>query len=394
MLANKAQWIKKMLLFKSFLKVGMMAVFLVTSISSGLGQEEARQAFLDAKIAFEEGKLNEVVERLEGWVEEKNLGRVLRREMLDILTETYLYQEQKTKADTVYLKRLRLDPFYEFDKNVPELKYLEEDFDIFPRITYRVFAGPYFFSLPRITQDFAPSGVTIVDETYERESGSWYIGGEASFGFFNFPFDISLGYVFSKNQFKYEGNYQLNVPAEPDGALLKSGMVTFSEQFNSSQIPLTLTYHFTPNKKKIIHTLVIPYLQFGGALELIHVSSAEMTQISGVFEGELFGQSGNFTRVNPSMIKLNERRKGLNFGLVASIGAKVRFKEFFVDVNVRYNYLINNLVNPDLRLDNVDMANRYYLDNDFSFHRLGASIGVGMFLFDAHKKPEGWRYRN
>jgi hypothetical protein len=350
-------------------------------------QSDCEKMFQRARLLYEQGKLEAVAETLSSCAFARENSRPLRREILTLLVETHLFLDQKQSADKAYLELLKMDPFFKPDSRtvVPEMEYIDADFETFPLTTWRIYGGLSLFTLPNVSREFSLANTTVQEENYYSSKPDispastirWLAGLEVNYNLFKSNFEISLGYMHSLSRFRYQGVYTVDTPA---GILRQE--IDFQEKHRWSHFPVLVTLNLRP-MEDIIQSTYIPYVQLGGSLDVLHLSTSEIFDLSSLF---LMGPDTLTLRVD-APFSLDGRRQQLNFSLVAGIGAKIHLKRFFLDLNLRYQRVFFNLVNEDRRFEDSILTQRhYYVDNDFSMRRLGVSLGVGWFFFKSRMK--------
>lgn len=338
-----------------------------------------------SKELFDRGKLREVTKLLEGCVPfspNNRETRELKIEILALLAETYQFTDEHEKADEIYDKLLYLEPFYQPESISQEIKYLADKFETYPLTAYTIYGGVYMVTRPIITENFTKDGVTIVEEDYKRKNDdlrSWVAGLSADLSIDNSNVFISTGIALSSNYYRYNGTYaNASVPSRPE--LAGSANLTFLERQRWFQIPLTLKWLIKP-KEEIIQKTFIPYTFAGITFEILNKNSAQLQTPNITFANDL---------ENPVVIEKFEtgsRRTSFSPGILIGGGMKFHLRRFYVDFDVRYRLMLNNLTNTDERYSESIMLSEFnYVDNDFRIQNLGFTLGTGFFLFKSRKK--------
>ena len=347
------------------------------------GQEQAEvyddcYELLDkARNDFEIGKIERVEGRVKGCLQ-KQLSTDLRKKILALLIESALFLGQDEIARNYYKDLKFIDPFARLNSFVPELRYLENQFETFPSTTYSFHAGITPNLIP-LDMDSAPTGVEIMSMDLTREKGDllgWFVGVEAAFNVDNSKWDASIGYTFHKNNLYYSA--ELNDALDIASGDRLPATLSFREQSDWSQLTLGLVYQF--KKRDRFEKRLSPYLflRFGGIYN--HNKAAKIVDPSIDF--------GNVLRTGNSIDVGSFRR---DFLLSAKAGAAVRvrlYRHFFAQTGIVYHRILTNIgkeVDNDENYNNlVGVFN--FQDDNFSAHQLGFFAGFGYYLFKTKKK--------
>ncbi len=347
------------------------------------GQEQAEvyddcYELLDkARNDFEIGKIERVEERIKGCLQ-KQLSTSLRKKILELLIESALFMGEDELAKEYYKDLKFIDPFARLNSFVPELRYLENQFETFPSTTYSFHAG-VTPNLTPLDMDSAPGGVDITSMDFKRERGDllgWFVGVEAAFNVDNSKWDASIGYTFHKNNLYYSA--ELNNAFETSSGDRLPATLTFREQSDWSQLTLGLVYQF--KKRDRFEKRLSPYLfvRFGGIYN--HNKAAK------IFEPTI--DFGSILRTRNSLDIGSFRR---DFLLSAKAGAAVRvrlYRHLFAQTGIVYHRILTNIgkeVENNGNYDNlVDVFN--FQDDNFTAHQIGFFAGFGYYLFKTKKK--------
>jgi hypothetical protein len=334
-----------------------------------------------AKRLYEQGRLYEVVTSLDLCAGDANISRPVRRELLSLLQETYLFLDNNKMADSIHLELLRLDPFFNQNTAIPEVRYLVDQYETYPVATYGVRLGVYAFTRPLIDQEFkAFAELQIDDLNYKRRKDDlygWTVNADISFNLFKSSVEIATGIGVSNIYLRR--NFQLanaKIPGSDDQA---PASVSFLERQRWTQLPFLLQINAVP-RSDIIHSRFVPYFFVGGAPEFLIKRAAQAIGPEIDFQGEENDRSA-------SLIGIGDQRKRFNFAILAGLGGKFRFKRTYLSIDVRYHRLLENVTSNSNRLGNDRLLNTFnYVDNDFRLHNLNISVGVGLFLFRSKKR--------
>lgn len=361
---------KVVLLFLSFI----LAAYTVS------GQPTCNDRLDQARRFYEQGQLNEVVRSLQPCAVKETVSRPVRREILSLLQETFLFLDDQEMADSIHLELLRLDPFFEHNTTIPEVRYLVNQYETYPVATYGIRLGIYVFSRPIVGAQFqAFSGLDIQELNYKRRSDDlygWTANADVSFNLLKSRVEIATGIGISNIYLRR--NYELGNARIPGGEQAPASL-SFLERQRWTQLPFLLKINGV-SRSAIIKSRFIPYFCIGGTSEFLikRFSQAIGPEID--FPGDANDQSA-------SVIAIGDQRKRLNFAFVAGLGGKFRFKRSFISVDLRYHRLLQNISSDSNRFTNEELLETFnYVDDDFRFHNLNISAGVGIFLFRSKRR--------
>lgn len=350
------------------------------SISIGQAQSECQEQLSRARRLYEQGQLEAVHATMASCLQNSTLSRPIRREMLALLQETYLFLDDKALADSVHLELLRLDPFFRQNMTIPEVRYLQNSFETYPVATYGIRLGGYLFSRPIIDQRFtAFPDLSVQGVTYKRRKDDqygWTVNADFSFNLFRSSIELATGIGLSNIYLRRNFTFQNARTLAGDAGTAE---MTFLERQRWTQIPLLLQINGLP-RSKIIQSRFIPYAVVGASAELLVKRAAQVI-------GPEIDFSGDANDRSASVIATGEQRQRFNAALQAGLGGKFRFKQSYVLLDVRYHRLLRNVVDEAGRFANEQLQQTFnYVDNDFKLYSLHINIGAGLFLFHSRKR--------
>lgn len=358
----------------------VVCFLLLFGFSPVQSQVDCPIALQRAREAYKAGRLEEVVNRLEYCAADESTSRPLRREMLSLLQEVYLYLDEEEKAEAAHLRLLRLDPFFRHKVEVPEVRYLMDRFETYPFFTYSLAVGGYLFSRPLIDQRFrAFPDLQLNSVSYKRQKDDlygWTVNLDVSINPLPSNLEIATGIGISNIYLRHTLDLANARPSVGDPA---PAQFSFLERQRWTQIPFLLKFNAVA-PSRIVRSKFIPYLYAGGASEFLIKQTAQAIGPEIDFAGEENDRSA-------SEISIADQRNRFNFAFMAGAGGKVRFKRSFILLEVRYQRLLNKMVSDSNRFNNEELLQTYnYVDNDYRIHSLGVQVGYGIFFFRSRKR--------
>lgn len=343
-------------------------------------QEQYLDQLSQAKRWYEDGQLENIVPLLTPCVENENIPRPVRREMLSLLQTVHLFLDQPERADSVHLKLLRLDPFYRQQMDIPEVRYLFDNFETYPIATYGVRIGIYGFSRPLIAETYlAFPDLDITTSSYKRRKDDlygWTVNADLSFNLFKSSVELATGIGISNIYLRR--NFELSNAHLSSGAQAPAA-VSFLERQRWTQIPFLLQINGIP-RRKIIESRFVPYFCAGVASEFLIKRAAQAIGPEIDFPARENDRSA-------SIVGLGDQRKRFNVALLAGLGGKIHIKRAYFVLDLRYHRLLRNIASDSNRYTNEELLNTFnYVDDDFRLHNLNVSLGAGIFLFRSKKR--------
>lgn len=361
----------------------ILFLLFITPTIPVFGQENktCTEKLITAQRRYEQGRLYDVVAGLRQCVGDESVSRPIRREILALLQETYLFLDNNDLADSIHLELLRLDPFFKQNTEVPEVRYLVDQYETYPIATYGLRLGVYAITRPLVDQEFkAFPDLDIQELNYKRRNDDlygWTANADISFNLFRSSVEIATGIGLSNIYLRR--NFQLGNARLPGREEQAPASLSFLERQRWTQLPFLIQINAVP-RSKIIHSRFIPYFFVGGASEYLIKRFAQAIGPEIDFSGEANDRSA-------SLIGIGDQRKRFNFAILAGFGGKFRYKRSYISLDIRYHRLLQNISSDTNRFTNERLLNTFnYADNDFRLHSLNFSAGVGLFLFRSKRR--------
>ncbi|NOT73831.1 MAG: PorT family protein [Cyclobacteriaceae bacterium] len=324
-----------------------------------------------ARSQYEQGRLHEMPALMEGCLNDKSgkgFTKEERREAYRLLTLAYIYLEEPEKADESMLALLNTDHFFQINNSLDPAEFIA---------LYNKFRHDpvYWLSLK--------FGVNV---TQPSVSGNYYVGSHAAnAGKYALSPNIQLALAFEKDILNKWLPNKLSVAPEvgyvarsfgysnPNLALSDETSSPISSQtfeFSQSWIDLNVMVNYklrnTQNYKS--------YIGIGPGVSYLLSSTVQASTVLG----------NGFTVTGGSVIDKTSYKQ-LVYSINAAIGAKLKFGDVYVLGEVRYQYGLNNIVDPAHRTNQeiaFDYQGQY---NDTRLSNLSISIGVAYPYFKPKK---------
>ena len=373
-----------------------------------------------AKQDYEIGALNRISAGIEGCLRDKNFSS--KRLMMDgyrLLTETYLFQNEITKATVSFENLLRYNPLFQVDSTDKtasfDLIYLSKTYQHRPLVCVYGALGMNYMRND-ILQDYRlfnyeagtpdqPAGFNnprgfLTTNTYNngfRLGFNTLLGVEVPLPY-NLEVGMELGFSrrtyrygaiqsVSNNLFNPTRDGQSQIGAGQD--ILEYSRLIFREQQNWLDLPVFARYYY-PYKEKIL-----PYAYLGGAVHfLLGAQAADIRRVTfneplgggGLSVGE-DGKTVSLTRAETMSGETLSLRNKTNWSGILGLGCKFRWQEHFIFVDLRYNRFFLNSVNRNNRYESPVLLYEYaYVDSDVRIDNLMLSVGFSYGFYRPRKK--------
>lgn len=290
----------------------------------------------------------------------------------ELLTNAYLFMKEEQKADTAYLKLLRLNPIYQPNEDVSsrDLIYFSEGFITYPKFSIGLKAGNSINSVNTLKK-FSVDDTENTNEEYQRMGG--------------YQFSLHLQYALTKNilslvaeptigkkNYRYSARLHSQIPNDISG-IVEHAIVELEETQTWLDIPLLLRTSLGSPEFKL-------YVEGGIAYNFLLEANFEPIRTGNEQE-----------EINLLASNVNMRQKS-NISMIGGVGIDYRVKLNYITIGFRYQKMLNNLVNPANRFSNPDLLYKFGLvEDDFSMNTLMLNIGY-VKAFYASKKKKNFQF--
>jgi hypothetical protein len=319
----------------------------------GNAQNTCVQNLRDARNAYDEGKLQSLPELLLKCIE-NGFSKEEKVEALRLVTLSHLFNEDQQKAETSYLRLLKIDPEFKANEesDPTELLILAENFDTDPKFFFG-FKGGASYNIMDSKPEFSHN---------LQEPGSY-----------DFPLGISGGLFF---QYPINDKFSANLEAiysyrnsllnRPLGGAESSAFFTVEETQQGLEVPILVNYK-------------LPWIN-RFLLEATGGPSFHYLLISDL------NTRGSGTELN-NLDMLPYRNQ---FNMSGIIGLRANFKELganYITLEMLFQYKVLSEVNQDAMPEEVRIqlaTSSTYTDFNYKGHALWLRLGLRFPYF----KPE------
>jgi hypothetical protein len=311
------------------------------------------EILIKAQDIYKEGRINEIEELLKPCLE-TGLSKQEKIEAYRLLTLTYLYFNEKEKAQNSLVLMLKNDPEYKIRQIDPtEFVNLFNSFRTTPLLLIGVRLGVNATDVD-VKKYFSVEQSDVARGKYTSGAG---IQGSL---FAQIPLSKRLSMITELQYTVKKFNYA--------DKLFGFASLTSSEKQTYLELPILLNYNFTKSK-------VVPYVNAGGSFALMMKSSMVPVRVDETGDN-------NQREIKEGEIIVTSLRKKMNYNLVLGAGVKIKdvLGRGYLFVDMRYTHGLNNVVNTKIRgtkdeTSDYLMYNYFYSDNDFKMNSFMYSVG-------------------
>lgn len=376
------------------LAIALFSVLIVLISRSAIAQTVVCTQNLDrAQGMFDIGDLPGIPALLMPCIKSGGFAKEESIRALEIMTETYLYQDDLANADIWMIELLKADPEHKLDPSLDpqEIILHKEKFRYKP-----IFRVSGSIGLNRSTYRLITSYSLWSDEDQSVYTPGIQFNGFAQIEKEVYPgFDVGLGLGYVLRTFSAESEviYGKAASDASDSLAVAQGLgnlATYSENYAVLEAPVFVKYTYYGDGEKTFN----PYVFAGVSFD--YLVNAKQTSTRRANQSERDGVKASATLPDPNLVA-DERRKALTYYGFAGLGVKIRRKTHFFFVEARYNYGMMNIVNGDNRFPSEITAdgnkqesifNIGLVDNDFTLDGVTLVGGFQLSIYNPQKLKE------
>lgn len=344
--------------------------------------DSCQERLIQASQLYEKGKLSQVIRTLGNCLYNHDENRVTRRTALNMAAESFIFMDSVRLAQRTLLELLHLDPFYQVNKDIPEMRYLREQVVAYPCLEISGYFGPNVLTRADFQSALVYTGGTLASRKFSLKGVdddfdvSWGFTAGLEMGVSldrRSNFDLHFGLNVSRYTFRYIQEMD-NVP-NFDNELDRARLFIAEKHF-WLRAPLFVSFNLVP-RESIVDRYLIPYLKIGGSYDHLLRQSAKLSSLKLSFPPD-----GTST-VDPGT-RIGDYRQSSNFSILAGAGIKLHLHRFFLLLDAQYSHMLRNL--RDITAERLTIDDYRYVDNDFTLSNFSFRLGFGVFLFRAKVK--------
>lgn len=344
--------------------------------------DSCQERLIQASQLYEKGKLSQVIQTLGSCMYNHDESRVTRRSALNMATQSFIFMDSVALAQRTLLELLRMDPFFQVDEDIPEMRYLREQVVTYPCLEVSAYFGPYLLTRAEFQSALVHPGGSLTSRKFSLKGidddfdVSWGFNTGLDVGIAldrRSNFDLHLGLNVSRYAFRYiqEMDNVPNFDNEPDQARL-----FVAEKHFWLRVPLGLSFNLVP-REEIVKRHLIPYLTVGGSYDILLRQAAKLSSLKLNFPPDA-------TAIVSTGQKIGDYRESSNISLQAGAGIKLHLQRSFLLFDLQTSHMLRNLRRSEGTRLSIDEYR--YVDNDFTLNNLSIRLGMGVFLFRAKVK--------
>lgn len=342
-------------------KIPAIALVILSFYAGELfAQSECTQKLRTARATYEQGRLHELPNLLEGCLA-SGFSESEKVEAYKLLIQTYIYLEEPDSADLHMINLLNEDHFFQVNEAIDPVEF---------KSLYKKFrSDPVYRFGARVGMNF--SHINVLKNYFiwanSQGKGDYKTNAGIQFGLL---LEKDLPYLQNKLTFNPELFYSSYsfVYSNPDPLSTDQNKVGKLEHtLSQSRAQANFLFQYRIEKELSLADQFTPYVAFG--------PSVAYTLTSG-FDGV----TSVGTEITGSELDTRVNYKPMIISLLASAGLKLKLGEIYLTADVRYQYGLMNVVNAGNRLTwnaETDELKRFgYIDNDFTLSQTMFNIGI------------------
>lgn len=325
---------------------------------AALGQESScSQILKKAQATFDEGRIYEIEDMLMPCFE-NGFNKSEQVAAYKLLTLTYLYSNEKSKAEETMMKFLKLEPEYEINPSIDPAEFINlyNSFRTTPALLVGLKAGMNGVDVD-VKKNFNLDNSSVSRGKYRSQPG-FQVGV-----FVEKPLSQRLS-VMTEVNFLREGY-------EYTDSLFDYASVVYTENLSWLQVPVLFNFKFGKSKK------FIPYASVGGTVSYLLKSEGIANRKDKV-------DDNNQREVLDRKFDMKDQRNAFNFSVVVAAGLKVKdvIGRGYIFADFRYSRGLRNIVDTEMRFSKPELIYDYlYLDNDILINSLQISLGYSLPIY-------------
>lgn len=356
-------------------------------------QANCTQVLRLARAVYEQGRLHELETLLKGCLDGEvgsANGFATTQEKVDayrFLCLSFIYLEEPAKADTAMLKLLQTDHFFSLNPTDPaEFQALYRTFRSEPRFSFGFKAGANL-TMAHIQKNYYVFSESPKQGKYSPGI-SLSIGGFAEKEFFPNKSDknplkwTTLRFEAFFNIRSFTIKYpQLAIYTSDPG--LGSVAATFDGKAASNWIDLNLILRYRYNHRNIWD----PYFGLGPGVSILlssKINQAKLQRSKLVVEGSTASTTTSDSYSGPA-VDIKPAYNPLAYSVSAVWGVNRRFGAFYINAELRYQYGLNNLINPKNRTVDKFVPVYGVTLNDYNQSNIVLGVGITVPNFKPKK---------
>lgn len=344
--------------------------------------DSCQERLIQASQLYEKGKLSQVIQTLGSCMYNHDESRVTRRSALNMATESFIFMDSVRMAQRTLLELLRMDPFFQVDEDIPEMRYLREQVVTYPCLEVSAYFGPYLLTRAEFQSALVHPGGTLTSRKFSLKGidddfdVSWGFNTGLDVGIAldrRSNFDLHLGLNVSRYAFRYIQEMD-NVPNFDN--VTDQARLFVAEKHFWLRVPLGLSFNLVP-REEIVKRHLIPYFKIGGSYDILFRQTAKLSSLKLNFPPD------DENRVDSGR-RIGDYRESSNISIQAGAGLKLHLRRTFFLFDLQTSHMLRNLRRSEGTRLSIDEYR--YVDNDFTLNNLSIRLGVGVFLFRAKVK--------
>ena len=341
------------------------------------------RALAQVEIAFNQGRLSDIITTYDNensdftqCLVSNNLTIEDRIKGYKLVIKAYLFQDDKEKAEEMFVRLLKLDKEHQLAPTDPAELYLLKDKYVLEPI-FRVSAKMSLNkSLPTIIQSF--NTFQIGDKKYNEQ------GNEVGLGI-GFSGEVLIEKHLVAGIEVVGGMKYKNTIYEVEGDLIGSDLnYVITNTSAALSFPVLLRYNFNYNRKDRNGNKVgfIPYIYVGASYDLLLSAKYKEARRTG-------GTAYTLPDSDVDLLALKQTAIS-NITILGGVGVRFRVgraRVNFISVEARYENQLFNYINPNNRWENKNLTFGVgHIEDDLTLNTISLGVGYTYSLYLPRKR--------
>jgi hypothetical protein len=370
------------------MKIVLTIAFSLTMGMSLVYGQTWSQRLSSAERDYEEGRLANIPERLQGGFDLKSKEGGYSKEetvrALKLITKVYIFLDDEPNAEEYLIRLLKADKEHKLDPRVDpaELYFMYDQFRTKPILRVALRTG-FNKSYPQVLQTFNTSNTLVSKKLYNGVGdapGTASPSGTLGLGYWgelvaerHLWYGIEVGTGVGMRVSSYDVDNYVGESSENEPTLVSY----ISNKQVNFRVPLFARYNF----RYFQEFGPIPYLSVGGSYDyLVDAEYASATRRGGT--SVTLSDNKNLKSID--LVNLN------NLSGFIAIGTKLRVQTHFLTFELRYDRSFFNYINEENRW-NANQLFTYdlgFVEDDLALDMLSFSIGYTYSVYSPKKLKE------
>lgn len=349
-----------------------LSLFFVININyKSLIAQDCTETLQEARNMYTEGDIATIPDLLDACIK-NGFSKEEKVQAYKLIIQVYIFEDKIEESEQILLKLKKTNPVYQIDYENDGAEFI----DLFKQYQTTAFLtiggfGGFNFPIIQIIERVPTSDLNSYKPEY-KGSGTNFQGGLRILYQPYLNIEVQFDPFFMKSSFTYTSQIVSIEDTDQDDPAFYLYNHEFIETINLIHFPLSVVYNYPINN-------IVPYASAGFDLTLLSNATSAPARNYDV---------SGFTNVTGSdiLLKTLNHRNMLTKNLILGLGVKLKRPMFYIFLDMRHHFALDNIVNGSNRFSNNELIFKYHhVDDDIKMYNLMISVGVA-YSFYTHKK--------